>query len=1056
MIKEIKYNGFTSTPSDYECPDGDLVGAANLIPEDGGQLNPILPPSVVIDGIDADWTLLVIHNVPLDGARHDNYIFFDADNHKLIWQKYDDTQTDIVLPEDVTSITQVTPVGNTLVILTNLGIYYILWKDDDYTILGNQLPQLSALVKLDTTFEKKAVTINTASSTEGVYYTNDGMPSMSGGFSGTITDYSTYDEQHHFLEFTLSMKAASQYIFPLSSNFAAGNYRFYIMFPNMSWDIWDGITTELHGIRADNQEDVTLKTDNEYNPFGNQERNHFFYITTDTAYASFYFVVSDNHMPGWLNGRDASSSDWSAYTIEVQTMTTTAKPSVSEESMNQLLGDINTFIADQQKENNFLFPFFVRFGLRLFDDSVVCPTPPCLVIPNTNGFAIYMMTTTAPTNGGHYSSYLTAMAGKPTVTITNATALEPWKDIVKELVIAATPSLFTRKINPTQDEMAKESDISDILFVKHLDNTYSLPQSKSEYKKYQLFSLFSENVSGYSNYGYQLNLPAYTNQEVVDNITKLPFKVLNSIGIDKVTNNAAIAIEPRNFKLSDINTAEDFPENTASLNAFAPSYSYSFNNRLHIAGYEEQKTIGFAPEGYNAKAVQDTNSTLAYRAKVTLSDGQQTIAIATPLVISSSYCPFVFLSGAGAEVKSAVIYREINSQYYSKSELQLFDHPLYDGKFFFAVFAEPNFTSVTETEWDALDELPSTATFTKPNYLKVSEVNNPYTFSNQRTFPFDGDVLALATAAQALSQGQFGEFPLYVFTKAGIWSLKVNSTGSYDTQHPIARDVLLSPRSLCQLDGSVLFATERGIMELAGSSVKCITSAIDLDAVATNLPNLSGISNNSIATPTIPFREYIKDCRILYDYIGQRVLIYNPNPIGAGSTIPNYAYVLSFKSGKWGIGEYQIKYHVDAYPNALAIIEDATTQTENALVNFSDPVTDPDVLQGVKGTLITRPIKLDYPDALKTIDTVIQRGYFKGKRIENGTPKDSHVKCILYGSRDLFNWHFVWSSNDQYLRGFRGTPYKYFRIVLICDLDPEESIYGCTIQYTPRLTNQPR
>ena len=337
------------------------------------------------------------------------------------------------------------------------------------------------------------------------------------------------------------------------------------------------------------------------------------------------------------------------------------------------------------------------------------------------------------------------------------------------------------------------------------------------------------------------------------------------------------------------------------------------------------------------------------------------------------------------------------------------------------------------------------------------------------TSPFDGDVLALATAAQALSQGQFGEFPLYVFTKAGIWSLKVNSTGSYDTQHPIARDVLLSPNSLCQLDGSVLFATERGIMELAGSSVKCITSAIDLDAVATNLPNLSGISNNSIATPTIPFREYINDCRILYDYVGQRVIVYNPNAIiSDGATppsysAPEYAYVFSLKSGKWGIGDFQIKYHVDAYPNALAVIERTTetseggqtvTTAEDVLVNYSDP--DKSVTLGVKGTLITRPIKLDYPDALKTIDTVIQRGYFKGKRIENGTPKDSHVKCILYGSRDLFNWHFVWSSNDQYLRGFRGTPYKYFRIVLICDLDPEESIYGCTIQYTPRLTNQPR
>lgn len=35
MIKEIKYNGYSANPSDYECADGDLSVAMNLIPEDG-------------------------------------------------------------------------------------------------------------------------------------------------------------------------------------------------------------------------------------------------------------------------------------------------------------------------------------------------------------------------------------------------------------------------------------------------------------------------------------------------------------------------------------------------------------------------------------------------------------------------------------------------------------------------------------------------------------------------------------------------------------------------------------------------------------------------------------------------------------------------------------------------------------------------------------------------------------------------------------------------------------------------------------------------------------
>ena len=94
----------------------------------------------------------------------------------------------------------------------------------------------------------------------------------------------------------------------------------------------------------------------------------------------------------------------------------------------------------------------------------------------------------------------------------------------------------------------------------------------------------------------------------------------------------------------------------------------------------------------------------------------------------------------------------------------------------------------------------------------------------------------------------------------------------------------------------------------------------------------------------------------------------------------------------------------------------------------------------------TRPLKLDAPDILKTIDTAIQRGNFR----------KGSIKSALYGSRDLQSWILIWTSQDHYLRGFRGTPYKYFRFVLLSDMQPDESLFGATIQYTPRLLNHPR
>ena len=138
-----------------------------------------------------------------------------------------------------------------------------------------------------------------------------------------------------------------------------------------------------------------------------------------------------------------------------------------------------------------------------------------------------------------------------------------------------------------------------------------------------------------------------------------------------------------------------------------------------------------------------------------------------------------------------------------------------------------------------------------------------------------------------------------------------------------------------------------------------------------------------------------------------------------------------------------IKEGLNSYPECLALTN------ANEIVNFSkevgtssESVTD----EHRKALLVTRPMKLDNPDVMKTVDTVIQRGKF-----HNGD-----IQSILYGSRDLQSWFPVWSSTDHYMRGFSGTPYKFFIIVLLCDLNKKDSIFGCTIQYTPRLTDKLR
>lgn len=106
------------------------------------------------------------------------------------------------------------------------------------------------------------------------------------------------------------------------------------------------------------------------------------------------------------------------------------------------------------------------------------------------------------------------------------------------------------------------------------------------------------------------------------------------------------------------------------------------------------------------------------------------------------------------------------------------------------------------------------------------------------------------------------------------------------------------------------------------------------------------------------------------------------------------------------------------------------------------------VVETQKAYLITRPFKLGEPDVHKSLQGVIQRGVFCNK---------NDVKQCLYASNDLYRWVPVHSSDSIYMRGMRGTGYKYFReILFLPEFKQDEVLHGATVEYVPRMTNKMR
>jgi hypothetical protein len=277
-----------------------------------------------------------------------------------------------------------------------------------------------------------------------------------------------------------------------------------------------------------------------------------------------------------------------------------------------------------------------------------------------------------------------------------------------------------------------------------------------------------------------------------------------------------------------------------------------------------------------------------------------------------------------------------------------------------------------------------------------------------------------------------------------VWALETNSTGGYSSAKPVSRDVCLNADSITQLDDAVLFATARGIMLISGSQTQCISDAInDGDVPPENGMQtvMDAFAKLGRSYPNIaPFRDFLggedASLRMLYDYRHQRIIAYNPSY--------SYAYIYSLESHKWGMMESDIQYAINSYPDALAVTGD------NVLVNYSDsPVGDGSAIV-IPALLVTRPLTLDMPDIHKTVRRVLQRGMFR--RWQGG----EHMTALLYGSRDLYDWHLIYASNGERMQGFSGTPYKWFRVALVLNIEGNESITGATIELIDKYTGKPR
>ena len=183
------------------------------------------------------------------------------------------------------------------------------------------------------------------------------------------------------------------------------------------------------------------------------------------------------------------------------------------------------------------------------------------------------------------------------------------------------------------------------------------------------------------------------------------------------------------------------------------------------------------------------------------------------------------------------------------------------------------------------------------NRLLVSSASNPFVYPETKRITFQSKVLGVAIATSALSQGQFGQFPLYVFTEDGIWAMETAADGSFVTSKPLSRDVCVNPDSITSIDNAVVFVTAKSVMLLQGSQVMDISPYMSGRHYVINRQAEGLISGSDYAslipaiTDDTPFMAFMRKASIAYDYPGKRLIC-----IAADE---DYQYVYKMDTQTW-------------------------------------------------------------------------------------------------------------------------------------------------------------
>ena len=757
------------------------------------------------------------------------------------------------------------------------------------------------------------------------------------------------------------------------------------------------------------------------------------------------------------------------------------KQSEITDSIYALIHRTNNLIA---RNGLFYANFMIRYCYRMFDGSMIMHSAP-LFMPTQvpNSYLLYCLNTFFPTSGITY-----AEAAKDTHhIIEKVEGSIGFDDTVDNVYyVDADNQKFSFSI----------SKITFMYYPRALKLFYSLAGNIEQLKKWndviKSVDIFitppitnidtDEKINSLEIYPpsyYQINRGPVLEQWVRDNgansfITTVRFptisqdaynnKLRNTSAFYKVASLPVSELQEKSYEylpidktaVYNISLQEQMKDDYKTHNLLTANGGYVYNHRLNLFGITEKLFSGFSRRTMFPSVV-----TLYYKKDI------RTITKIVTVLNTTSGKKYVEKT-RNIEEKSLQEYMIINlPKFYPDPRAEkmviftvdsnqteiIYSFPLKEceelnGAMHMGDFEDnPNSYIISSFPYMVDD------TVELPNKIYTSEADNAFYFPvNAINTVGIGTIQGIAATTRALSQGQFGQYPLMAFSTDGIWAMDVSAQGTYSSIHPISRDVCSNPLSITQLDQSVFFVTNRSANRVAESQIASMSDV--LDGPFFNIVSHMGkffnyfldASSDSEETKLIKSQmrqlidfsespiDFFQRCQVIYDYKNSRIFCLDVSNNTKSASADTVALCYSIRDQAWSTMLIKnVLTALNSYPHPYIQFRDGTVICLDKGYDYSDDTQ-------YHGIIVTRTLKFDedgVPDSIT--------GYL------HSLTTDSVPLMWLYGSHDNQNWHYLGRCGDMKSSYMVSKSYRYFRIALYLKMKTMSQYFATRLEVIRRF-----